>query len=65
MPQRLDSSIKDCMTKNPITLNGSEMAIEAVNIMEKFKVNCFLITDKDEKVIGMLNLNDLFESKVI
>ena len=63
--KNINSSIKDCMTKNPITLNGSEMAIEAVNIMEKFKVNCFLVTDKDEKVIGMLNLNDLFESKVI
>ena len=63
--KNIDSSIKDCMTKNPITLNGSEMAIEAVNIMEKFEVSCFLITDKDEKVIGMLNLNDLFESKVI
>jgi arabinose-5-phosphate isomerase len=63
--KNINSSIKDCMTKNPITLNGSEMAIEAVNIMEKFKVSCFLITDKDEKVIGMLNLNDLFESKVI
>ena len=63
--KNIDSSIKDCMTKNPITLNGSEMAIEAVNIMEKSKVNCFLITDKDEKVIGMLNLNDLLGSKVI
>ena len=63
--KNIDSSIKDCMTKNPITLNGSEMAIEAVNIMEKFEVSCFLITDKDEKVIGTLNLNDLFESKVI
>ncbi len=63
--KNINSSIKDCMTKNPITLNGSEMAIEAVNIMEKFKVTCFLITDKDEKVIGLLNLNDLFESIVI
>ena len=63
--KNINSSIEDCMTKTPITLNGSEMAIEAVNIMEKFKVNCFLITDKDEKVIGTLNLNDLFDSKVI
>ena len=63
--KNIESSIEDCMTKNPITLNGSEMAIEAVNIMEKSKVNCFLITDKDEKVIGMLNLNDLLGSKVI
>ncbi len=63
--KNIESSIEDCMTKAPITLNGSEMAIEAVNIMEKFKVNCFLITDKDEKVIGMLNLNDLLGSKVI
>ncbi len=63
--KNIESSIEDCMTKNPITLNGSEMAIEAVNIMEKSKVNCFLITDKDEKVIGMLNLNDLLGSKII
>jgi CBS domain-containing protein len=53
------------MTKDPITLNGSEMAVKAVNIMEKSKINCFLITDNDEKVVGMLNINDLFESKVI
>ncbi|MDB4040079.1 KpsF/GutQ family sugar-phosphate isomerase [Methylophilaceae bacterium] len=63
--KNIDSSIKECMTESPITLNGSEMAIEAVNIMEKFKVNCFLITDNNKKVIGMLNINDLFESKVI
>jgi arabinose-5-phosphate isomerase len=63
--KNIESSIEDCMTKAPITLNGSEIAIEAVNIMEKFKVNCFLITDKDEKVIGMLNLTDLLGSKVI
>ena len=63
--RNIDSSIEECMRKNPITLNGSEMAVEAVNIMEKFKVYCFLITDDNKKVIGMLNINDLFESKVI
>ena len=63
--KNITSSIEECMTKDPITLDGSEIAIEAVNIMEKFKVNCFLITDKNKKVIGMLNINDLFESKVI
>ena len=63
--KNIDSSIEECMTKDPITLDGTEMAIEAVNIMEKFKVSCFLITDNNKKVIGMLNLNDLFESKVI
>jgi arabinose-5-phosphate isomerase len=61
--KNIDSSIEECMTKEPITLNGSEMAIEAVNIMEKFKVNCFLIVDSNKKVIGMLNI--LFESKII
>ena len=63
--KNINSSIEECMTKDPITLKGSEMAIEAVNIMEKSKINCFLITDKNQKVIGMLNLNDLFDSKVI
>ena len=63
--KNINSSIEECMTKNPITLQGSEMAIEAVNIMDKSKINCFLITDNNKKVIGMLNLNDLFASKVI
>ena len=63
--KNINSSIEECMTKDPITLKGSEMAIEAVNIMEKSKINCFLITNKNQEVIGMLNLNDLFASKVI
>ena len=63
--KNINSSIEECMTKNPITLKGTEMAIEAVNIMDKSKINCFLITDDNKKVIGMLNLNDLFASKVI
>jgi len=63
--KNINSSIEECMTKNPITLKGNEMAIEAVNIMDKSKINCFLITDDNQKVIGMLNLNDLFASKVI
>ena len=63
--KNINSSIEECMTKNPITLKGTEMAIEAVNIMDKSKINCFLITDENQKVIGMLNLNDLFASKVI
>ena len=63
--KNINSSIEECMTKNPITLKGTEMAIEAVNIMDKSKINCFLITDDNQKVIGMLNLNDLFASKVI
>ena len=63
--KNINSSIEECMTKNPITLKGNEMAIEAVNIMDKSKINCFLITDENQKVIGMLNLNDLFASKVI
>ena len=63
--KNINSSIEECMTKNPITLKGTEIAIEAVNIMDKSKINCFLITDDNQKVIGMLNLNDLFASKVI
>ena len=61
----ISSSIEDCMTKNPILLKSSQLAIDAVNIMEKSKVNSFLVVDEENVLIGIINLHDLLKGKVI
>jgi len=61
----ISSSVNDCMTKNPITLKSSQLAIDAVNIMEKSKVNSFLVVNEENELVGIVNLQDLLKGKVI
>jgi arabinose-5-phosphate isomerase len=60
-----DLMIKDIMTPQPRTIHGEHLAVEAVKIMEQFKVNQMLVVDNDKKLIGVLNMHDLFRAKVI
>ena len=61
----ISSSVDDCMTKNPIVLKSSQLAIDAVNIMEKSKVNSFLVVNEKNELVGIVNLQDLLKGKVI
>jgi arabinose-5-phosphate isomerase len=57
--------ITDVMTRGPRTIGPDKLAAEAVEIMERFKVNQLLVVDADEKLLGALNMHDLFRAKVI
>ena len=39
--------------------------IDAVNIMEKSKVNSFLVVNEENELVGIVNLQDLLKGKVI
>jgi arabinose-5-phosphate isomerase len=53
------------MTRSPRTIGPDKLAVEAVEIMERFKVNQLLVVDPDQKLLGALNMHDLFRAKVI
>ena len=57
--------ITDVMTRGPRTIAPDKLAAEAVEIMERFKVNQMLVVDGDQKLLGALNMHDLFRAKVI
>jgi arabinose-5-phosphate isomerase len=61
----LNTPISDVMKNSPISLNGKQMAIEALKIMEKEKISSFLITDKDNSLVGSLTLQSLFKAKIL
>jgi len=61
----LDTPISEVMKNSPFTLNGKQMAIEALKIMEKQKITSFLIIEKDNSLIGSLTLQSLFKAKIL
>jgi arabinose-5-phosphate isomerase len=57
--------ITDVMTRGPRTIGPDKLAVEAVEIMERYKVNQLVVVDEDQKLLGALNMHDLFRAKVI
>jgi arabinose-5-phosphate isomerase len=57
--------ITEIMTRGPRTIGPDKLAAEAVEVMERFKVNQLLVVDQDQKLLGALNMHDLFRAKVI
>jgi arabinose-5-phosphate isomerase len=57
--------ITDVMTQGPRTIGPGKLAAEAVEIMERFKINQLVVVDEDQKLLGALNMHDLFRAKVI
>ncbi len=57
--------IGEVMTRNPHTIAPDRMAVEAVSIMEKYRINQLLVTDNDGKLTGALHIHDLTVAKVI
>jgi len=57
--------ITDYMTRNPRTIAAEKLAAEAVQIMEHYRVNQLLVLEPDGKLVGALNMHDLFRAKVL
>jgi arabinose-5-phosphate isomerase len=57
--------VADVMTADPRTIRPDALAVEAVQVMEKHKVNQLLVVDAHGELVGALNMHDLFRAKVI
>lgn len=57
--------MEQVMTRNPRTIGPDRLAAEAVEIMERNKVNQLLVVDERQQLLGALNMHDLFRGKVI
>jgi arabinose-5-phosphate isomerase len=55
----------DLMTPAAKTIASTALAAEAVQLMEKHKINQMLVVDEGGVLVGALNMHDLFRAKVI
>ncbi|HTI16330.1 MAG TPA: arabinose 5-phosphate isomerase KdsD [Trinickia sp.] len=60
-----DLPIVEVMTRAPRTIAADHLAVEAVESMERYRINQMLVVDDAGKLIGALNMHDLFSKKVI
>lgn len=52
-------------TADPRTIPAELLAEEAIEMMEKYRINHLVVTDNQGHLLGALNLHDLFAAKVI
>lgn len=59
------TAITGIMSPNPRTIGPDHLAAEAVEIMERSKVTQLLVVDDGNRLLGALNIHDLFRGKVV
>ncbi len=55
----------EVMQPNPCTISIDALAVEAADVMEKYRITSVLVVDHAGKLCGALNSNDLMRAKVI
>lgn len=57
--------VDSLMTRGPKTIRPDALAVEAVQLMEAKKINQILVVDARGRLVGALNMHDLFRAKVV
>ncbi|MCL2830410.1 MAG: KpsF/GutQ family sugar-phosphate isomerase [Betaproteobacteria bacterium] len=63
--QSLSGEIRAVMTQNPRTIAPEKLAAEAVELMERYKITQLPVADEAGRLVGALNMHDLFQAKVL
>lgn len=58
-------TMADIMRAGGITISAEILAAEAVHLMEHHKITSLLVVDADKRLIGALNIHDLFRAGIM
>ncbi|MCL2062957.1 MAG: KpsF/GutQ family sugar-phosphate isomerase [Candidatus Cloacimonetes bacterium] len=61
----LKVSVLSVMTVNPKRMHPEELAVEALNLMEKYKITMLPIVNEKDEPVGLLHMHDLIKSGVV
>jgi arabinose-5-phosphate isomerase len=61
----VELTARDLMTANPIAINQSTMAVEALAMMEQRKITSIVVIDADRRVEGVVHLHDLWRTGMV
>lgn len=57
--------MEQVMTAGGVTATPDMLAAEAVHLLESYKINCLVVVDDQNVVVGALNIHDLFRAGVV
>jgi arabinose-5-phosphate isomerase len=55
---------RNCMKADPITIDKSDLATEALNLMERNRITSLVIRNKSGKLEGIIHLHDLWRTEM-
>lgn len=58
----LNKEIKEVMTKNPKKVSENMLAFQAAKILKEYKIDELPVVDKKNRVVGMLDIQDVLEA---
>ncbi|MFH1782203.1 MAG: KpsF/GutQ family sugar-phosphate isomerase [Candidatus Omnitrophota bacterium] len=61
----LDTEVSKVMTKNPKTLKKGCLAVEALKVLEEYKIDEIPIIDGRSKVIGLIDVQDILKAGLV
>jgi arabinose-5-phosphate isomerase len=64
-PDLLKKKVKVVMTRHPTVVNENDLASAAMKILERRKIDEVPVVDKNEKPVGMLDIQDLIAAGII
>ncbi|MDO8579866.1 MAG: KpsF/GutQ family sugar-phosphate isomerase [Candidatus Omnitrophota bacterium] len=64
-PGILQRKMNDVMTKNPMTISQDKLAVEALRILREKNIDELPVVDKDKKLVGLLDVQDLLKAGIV
>ena len=58
------STAADIMTQPPVTIEGSALAVQALNLLEDRRVTSLVVVDDNHRVEGVIHLHDLWRTQL-
>ena len=63
-PNLLNRAVKDVMTKKPTTISKEKLAVEALPILKEKKIDELPVVDRHNKLVGLLDVQDLLKAGI-
>jgi arabinose-5-phosphate isomerase len=63
-PGILELRAAGVMTRNPVTIGGSMLAVEALRLMEERKITSLVVVDGERRLEGVVHLHDLWRTEM-
>ena len=64
-PLLLERKIRDVMTKNPRTIKKGCLAVEALRVLQEYKIDEIPIVDEKGRAIGLVDVQDLLKAGLV
>jgi arabinose-5-phosphate isomerase len=59
-----DAVVSQHMTRTPVTIANDKLAAEAVHVLEQNRIDEIVVVDKEDRVVGLVDVQDLSRARI-